>query len=470
MKQSIQFLCAFLLLGPSSLYAAAPTAVNFQGRLTNAGGTSVPDASYSVVFTIYDAASGGISKWTETQSVTTSGGLFAVLLGTVSPVSDTVFNSATRYLGVKVGTDPELTPRTRLVSVPFSERVSTVDGSTGGSISGNINLDVSTATTGNILKGGGPFLHNFGTENLFVGSYAGNLTMSGTQNVGVGADALSRVTSGSYNTVSGVHSLSTNTTGSNNSAYGFDALYSNVTGNYNTAVGLGALYNSYAGQNNTACGQGSLQNNSNGSNNTGCGQYALSTNSTGSNNTAVGWQADVSSGNLTNATAIGNGAIVNVSNKIRFGNAAVMVIEGQVAYTFTSDRNQKENFQPVDCEDVLRKISNFSMTSWNYKKNDPAKFRHYGPMAQEFFAAFGHDALGQCGDSVTMNSGDEAGILFAAVQALEKRTAEIAQVKSENAELKSRNATLETRIERVEAALNKLANIIPANRTQLVSK
>ena len=46
-------------------------------------------------------------------------------------------------------------------------------------------------------------------------------------------------------------------------------------------------------------------------------------------------------------------------------------------------------------------------------------------MAQDFFAAFGHDGVGQIGSETTINSGDLAGILMIAVQALEKRTAEL---------------------------------------------
>jgi hypothetical protein len=49
-------------------------------------------------------------------------------------------------------------------------------------------------------------------------------------------------------------------------------------------------------------------------------------------------------GNLKNATAIGNLAIVNASNKIRLGDTAVTMIEGQVAFTAVSDKTQKENF------------------------------------------------------------------------------------------------------------------------------
>src|SRR5262249_55387418 len=154
--------------------------------------------------------------------------------------------------------------------------------------------------------------------------------------------------------------------------------------------------------------------------NTAFGSGALVDNTTGSFNTAIGFNASVSPGNLTNATAIGNQAVVNNSNKIRLGNRAVTVIEGQVAFTFPSDKTQKENFQLVNGEEVLGKIRGFELSSWNFIGHDPKEFRHYGPMAQDFFAAFGHDGVGQIGTETTINSGDLAGILMVAVQALEK--------------------------------------------------
>ena len=145
-------------------------------------------------------------------------------------------------------------------------------------------------------------------------------------------------------------------------------------------------------------------------------------------------------GNLENATAIGANAVVDASNKIRLGNGSVSVIEGQVAYTFTSDKTQKENFKPVDGEEVLKKIENLNLTSWNYIGHDPKQFRHYGPMAQDFFAAFGNDGVGTIGTPTTINSGDMAGILMIAVQALEKQ----------NREMKTENGDLKARLERLE--------------------
>ena len=162
-------------------------------------------------------------------------------------------------------------------------------------------------------------------------------------------------------------------------------------------------------------------------------------------------------GNLNNATAIGFGTIVNASNKIRLGNTFVTVIERQMAFTASSDKTQKENFQPVDGEEVLGKIRGFELSSWNFIGHDPKKFRHYGPMAQDFFAAFGHDGLGQIGSDTTINSGDLAGILMIAVQALEKRTAELKQKEAQLAvleskveELKAKHAYFETVAARLE--------------------
>jgi hypothetical protein len=229
-------------------------------------------------------------------------------------------------------------------------------------------------------------------------------------------------------------------TGGSNTASGSFALAGNTTGGLNTASGTGALGSNTMGDDNTAIGRSALGLNDTGDSNTAVGQSALFSNTVGSNNTAIGFNATVSAGNLTNATAVGSGATVNASNKIRLGNAAVTVIEGQVSYTFPSDLNEKENFRPVDGNEVLRKIRDLSLTSWNYIGHDPEQFRHYGPVAQEFFAAFGNDGVGTSGAPTTINSGDMAGILMIAVQALEKRTVE-------NARLEARIEVLEKRLD-----------------------
>src|SRR6266849_3950027 len=81
-----------------------------------------------------------------------------------------------------------------------------------------------------------------------------------------------------------------------------------------------------------------------------------------------------------------------------------------LGFTASSDRNEKENFQAVNGEEVLTKIRDLSLTSWNFIGHGPTQFRHYGPMAQDFFAAFGHDGIGTIGTDTTITSTDMDGI------------------------------------------------------------
>jgi hypothetical protein len=110
---------AATLLAAASASSAVPGTLTEQGRLLDTAGAPAT-GSVSIVFTIYDAATGGASLWTETQNVTLDDGYFSARLGEVTAIPSTVFSGATRYLGVKVGTDAEMTPRQTLVSVPYA--------------------------------------------------------------------------------------------------------------------------------------------------------------------------------------------------------------------------------------------------------------------------------------------------------------------------------------------------------------
>jgi hypothetical protein len=95
---------------------------------------------------------------------------------------------------------------------------------------------------------------------------------------------------------------------------------------------------------------------------------------------------------------------------------------GSNSWSAISDERRKENFVPVDGENILQKIAAMPLTTWNYKAQDPATMRHYGPMAQDFFAAFGKDAMGIIGNDTLINQQDFLGVNLVAIQALEKRT------------------------------------------------
>jgi hypothetical protein len=174
---------------------------------------------------------------------------------------------------------------------------------------GNIVLGISTATAGNVLKGAASFIHNFGTDNTFIGENAGNFTMTGNRNTASGVSALLNNTTGAQNTAGGMEALLNNTTGINNTANGVRALMFNTTGSQNTASGVNALVFNTTGTNNTASGMSALANNTTGTQNTASGAAALLNNTIGNDNTASGGGALVNNSTGINNTASGRNAL-----------------------------------------------------------------------------------------------------------------------------------------------------------------
>ena len=114
----IMVLSTFVWTLSASATAGVPHMIFYQGHLTDAGGTPL-DTAINMTFTIYDDSTGGTVWWTETQmGVVVSNGLFNVLLGSVNAIIDTLFAGNSRWLGIQIASDPEIVPRTRLVTVP----------------------------------------------------------------------------------------------------------------------------------------------------------------------------------------------------------------------------------------------------------------------------------------------------------------------------------------------------------------
>lgn len=109
------------LLLDSSLLAQSevPPNITFQGLLSDSSGTPI-DGSETVMFTIYRDAVTATASWSETQVVDFANGVFNVYLGDVAPIPDSIFNGQALYLGIKVSTDEEMTPRPKLVTSPYS--------------------------------------------------------------------------------------------------------------------------------------------------------------------------------------------------------------------------------------------------------------------------------------------------------------------------------------------------------------
>jgi hypothetical protein len=219
--------------------------VNFQGKLTNPDGTNVTDGNYSIRFRIYtslsaDAAnpcSANSCSWEETQSPTAvTAGIFNVALGSTVSLASVNFNNPGLYLGVKVGSDAEMTPRIRFTASPYALNSQALEGLSSGNfvqLGQGLQVDSSatnasiainkTAVTGNIVdlqhsgnsafilgnNGSAQFFNASGTVNLFStdaaastislgnGTVAVSASGSITRNIGAGLNETNNLSSGS---------------------------------------------------------------------------------------------------------------------------------------------------------------------------------------------------------------------------------------------------------------------------------
>lgn len=116
-------------------HSQTPRLLNYQGKLVNKDGT-LASGTLAMTFSIYSLSTGGQALWQEPgRAVNVLNGNFNVLLGSVVPFPETLFTgSGERYLGIKVGDDPEMTPRFQLTSVGYAIRSLEADGVKDGAI------------------------------------------------------------------------------------------------------------------------------------------------------------------------------------------------------------------------------------------------------------------------------------------------------------------------------------------------
>ncbi len=105
-----------------SINAQIPQVINYQGQLTDIGGTPVADGLYLIKFRLYDDPTAGTTLWdSDFRTIQVTDGLFSYMLGDTVTIPATVFtNNSNVYLGIKVSADPELSPRNKITSVGFS--------------------------------------------------------------------------------------------------------------------------------------------------------------------------------------------------------------------------------------------------------------------------------------------------------------------------------------------------------------
>jgi hypothetical protein len=285
----------------------------------------------------------------------------------------------------------------------------------------------------------------FGTVGGGLGNAAGFDDTVAGGNANAASGGYSTVAGGSNNTAGGLFSIvaggtsnaasggtSTVAGGSNNTASG---PYSIVAGGYfNTASGS---YSFAVGKNATA-------------DQDDCFVFANWSTQPGSNYSCQGYK-NIAKFGLDHGFSVDYGAAqadgggtryvyigdLNAGNTIAVWNGAVLTDGG--AWTNNSDRALKADFTAVDAQAVLAKVAQLPIEEWSYRAEDGQ--RHLGPVAQDFYAAFGLGA-----DDKHITTVDEGGVALAAIKGLnakvEEQQREIAELREQVQYTKSLAADL----------------------------
>ena len=352
--------------------------------------------------------------------------------------------------GAPGGAVPDLGAGSRLMFYPVKAAFRA--GNVTGTQWNNINVGLYSVALGNNTIATANSSTAMGNNTLAAGA---NSTAMGINSI---ANNSSATAMGNTTVASGVNAFAmgifTTASGANSTAIGNNTI---ASGNNSTAMGINSIANNSSA---TAMGNSTT---ASGGNSTAIGN---STTASGFNSTAIGNNTTASG---PNSTAMGNGVSTNSRDgafvigdnslvaamtssadnqmSMRFAGGyrlfsnlinttGVTLAPGGGSWSTVSDKHKKENFSALDAESILKKVAALPLSKWNYK-SQPASQKHVGPMAQDFYAAFQLDGIGN--DS-TINTGDIDGINMAAIQALEKRTADL---KNENERLKTSVAELQ---------------------------
>lgn len=116
------------------------------------------------------------------------------------------------------------------------------------------------------------------------------------------------------------------------------------------------------------------------------------------------------------------------AHTIDVANGAYLSVGG--VWTSVSDVNRKQDFQPVNAQEILAKVAALPITTWSYIAEPGV--RHIGPTAQDFYAAFG---MGPSDTAIAQIDPD--GVALAAIQAL------VAEVRGQKTEISDQMAELQ---------------------------
>ena len=299
--------------------------------------------------------------------------------------------------------------------------------------------------SGNVRKGGTPFINGAGDSNAGLGNTA-LANNAGTRDNAVGSAALGGApgNTGNYNNAFGVLALTKNTSGFGNNALGDEALTANTTGADNSALGDSALH-ANNGNSNTAVGASALLQLATGGNNLALGyQAGLALTGAESFNIILGSQGVVGDNNTTRIGSAQSRAFISGIRGVTTGvaNAVAVVIDsnGQLG-TVNSSRRFKQDIQ--DMGEASVNLMRLRPVTYRYQQPyaDGSQPADYGLIAEEVAEVYPDLVVkGADGQVETVQYQKLTPMLLNEVQ---RQHAEIQALAQQNQDLQRRLATLE---------------------------
>ena len=299
---------------------------------------------------------------------------------------------------------------------------------------GSSNTIAAGAVSGAIVSGN----HNSLSGNIaFIGGGSQN-TISTNGQYGAIVSGLQNALSGEYGFIGA---------GTNNNVSGEGGYI--AAGGYNSVSGEGAVID--GGFNSTAAG--TFATIPGGYVNSAAGTYSFAAGARASAaQTGTFVWSDGSDGDTILTSSRAYQFLARASGGFTLYTNAASTVGAQLAagsgtWASLSDRNVKTNIAPLDDAAVLDKVAALPISRWSYKSEHGV--RHVGPMAQDFYAAFGVGA-----DDKHITSIDEDGVALAAIKALHSH---VNALEAKNAQLRAASTSQSAKITAMQTQLQHLS-------------
>jgi len=393
----------------------APDSLSFQGRLTNLAGVPIDTPSVSMTFKIYKPPAAK-AVWTENHpSVAVENGIFNVLLGSINGLDSLTFDHPID-LGITIGDDPEISPRTPLAAAAYAKGLPglyTYASSEGATDSYNVvggmpNNSVGANITGATISGGGGMFFGIASPNSVLNHF-GTIGGGGKNTV----DGYAATIGGGFKNT-GNQSYATIAGGNENLT---DGDWATVAGGYrNVAAAPGATVG--GGSENVADWNGAtvpggLDNAASGFTSFAAGFAAKARH----HGTFVWNDRSVTTGNDSLVSTADNQFLARAANGFTFytkfdNSTGVTLGPNDGSWGSVSDVNAKTGFGLPDPIEILDRLLSLPIRTWRYRGQDES-ITHMGPTGQDFYEAFG---LGI--DDKHIVTVDADGVALAAIQGL----------------------------------------------------